>query len=245
MFNAYMERLTCWTSLMVVLVISCHFQTSDACFCSYRPPQTHFCESDFLVVVNVINLFQFKSISEVIYEVEVQHIIKASEEARIALELKPVRLQSPLDSVCGRLALTPGTTWLVNGMMVHGQLHVPFSSYNQLWSNVTTQLRKSFQQSYQLGCTCYILDSQKQHRSLIHSADGTMCLLDSRSGSRICKDRYGICMPSFDGCSWMSSDKSSDAYDKCITESQRLRVRTAGNFVRFSRVEAGILNDLM
>ena len=57
--------------------------------------------------------------------------------------------------------------------------------------------------------------------AVFQSAGGKRCLWESSPGPQVCQERYGICMPSSAGCSWMPSV----AYNKCIVQHQRQRVQ--------------------
>ena len=214
-----MQRLMCWTFLMVFLVISlCHFQTSEACTCLYQHPQAYFCDSDFVVIVNITKLSQVAE--HAVYEVEVHNILKATQQAQIALEEETVRLRLSSDAVCRHVGLIPGTTWLITGTMDSDRLYVPFCGYTKPWSQVTPHLLESFQQIKQHGCACSIWANRpRYHDTVIHSAsDKTGCLLELSPRQNMCQDRYGICMPSSAGCSWISSNRTSDSYNKCMAE---------------------------
>ena len=205
-----MERFMCWTFLVILMIISlCPFQTSQDCLCLYKHRQTHFCDSDFVAVVNITIIFQVHD-DEVAYGVEVQNIFKVAQEARKALEQDPLRLWSPSNAVCGRLGENPGKMWVVIAKMVRGQLYISLCGYAELWSEVTPHLREGYRQFYQRGCECSIWDTR--YDGDFQSAGGTRCLLGNSSNLRYCQDFYGVCMPSSTGCSWMPSD----LYNKCI-----------------------------
>ena len=218
-----MDRLTRWTSLIILVISICHFQTSEAyCACSDRHPQTHFCDSNFAAIVIVRKSLRSND-KEIAYEVEVNKIFKATRDARTALKRKGALLWSPSSiAMCGRSTLISKETYLVTGEMMNGKLYISLCNFVQPWSEVNPRQREGFQKLYELNCPCAILDSQENHNGVSQSASQKGCVRGSSSGPRDCQERYSICMlnkPA--GCSWMSLPVP---YNKCLLEHQRLRV---------------------
>ena len=213
-----MERSTCWTFLVTLVISLWHFQTSEACSCLYQHSQTHFCNSDFFAVVNVTRA---DDINEVSYA-DVHEIFKATEGALNILEKKPVQLKSS-DSMCGYFLLTPGKTWVVSGTIVNNKISISPCGFAQLWSTITPLLRENFRNFYHSGCLCHIWDNQRRHNSRFESPGRMTCVLDSSLAPRVCQERYGICVPNSrnDRCFWMPSV----AYKECIAENERLGVQ--------------------
>ena len=224
-----MNKLTCWTSLLTILIVIsiCYFQTSDAhyCACLTRHPQTHFCDSDFSALVSVNKLLQPND-NEVAYNVELRQIFKATQSTQIALTGKEKLLWSPsMDSMCGRFDLILGESYVVNGRILDSKLYISRCDFVQPWSMLTPLQRKGFQQFYQRGCACPISDTKRHHEGGVQSAGEKSCLWESTSGSRDCHKRHGICMPTSAGCSWARSLAS----EKCINERQHLRAQSLPN----------------
>ena len=209
--NLTMKTLTRWTSLVILVISTCHFQTSEACTCLDVHPQYHFCHSSFVALLNVTNFRQPTDqfqVRDIPYEVDVKQIFKATQEARKALEEKPVWLwTTSMGSLCGHLNLTPGEMWLVTGGVKNNKLVIWLCDFAQIWSKVTSFQREGFQQSYDDGCDC------------AESERGLSCSLGS-SGEKDCHKRYSICKSSSAGCHWAPSKD----YNKCIDEQQRIQM---------------------
>ena len=217
-----MEQLTCWTSLMVILVVSlCHFQTSEACSCIFKHPQAHFCDSDFVTVVNMTNIENSIN-GEVVYTVEVLRILKATDNARIALKKKYVWLSlTSKDSECPPLNLTSGMILVLSGIMVENTLFISPCGFAEQWSMLSHNQRKGFEGLYHRGCACSISDGKLDHEGALESAGEKRCPWESSPGPRDCQEQFSMCMPSSAGCSWVPSHN----YKNCIAYHEKFRMQ--------------------
>ena len=216
-----MERLTRWMSLFILIISLCHFQTSEACSCLFKHPQAHFCDSDFVTVVNVTN-FWFPNAKEVVYIVKVLKILKATQNARIALERKFVWLSSTsMDSECPPLDLTSGMIWVVSGRMVRNTLSISPCDFGEQWSMLSHTQREGFHGLYHRGCACPISDGKLHQERALGSAGEKRCLRESSFGPRDCQEQFATCISSSTGCSWVLSRN----YASCIANHGSFRVQ--------------------
>ena len=207
---------------MVVQVISLDpSNTAVNCDCNVlQHPQSYYCDSDFVAVLNIKKASEVIVAKAAVFQVGVEQIFKATQEARIALEGESVWVRGSATkcNLNRLLRLTPGTTWLVSGKMVAHQLYSSFCGYTEQWSSLPRPVQNSFQHFYQRGCACSIWQSG------VHLADKTGCLLNVKNlsnvknlHSHVCQVHFGICVPSSAGCSWMSANSTSDGYNKCMS----------------------------
>ena len=216
-----MDRLKCWTSLVILVVSLCHFYNSEACSCVFKHPQAHFCDSEFVTVVNVTNLTSI-NYDEFLYTVEVLTILKATQDTRIALEQKFIWLSSiSMDSECPPLNLTSGMILVLSGIMLDNTLLTSPCGFAEQWSMLSHNQRKGFDGLYHRGCACSISDGKLDHEGALESVDEKRCLWEISPGPRDCQEQFSICMPSSAGCSWVNSYN----YKSCIAYHERFRVQ--------------------
>ncbi|CAF4779580.1 unnamed protein product [Pieris macdunnoughi] len=178
------------TRLLTIALVAASWRTSDACSCSLEHPQTHFCNSDFVIVGRVQRLFRGKDFYDA-YKVKIRSVFKATPKA--ALALKSGRILTPSqDSLCG-VSLQPRETYVITGRVMHLQAHVQLCSYINKWREVTPRQRKGFRVLYRQGCTCKVHINRRSTKS------PNTCV----AGYDECYERHGICLHDRDRrCRW-------------------------------------------
>ncbi|CAG9785037.1 unnamed protein product [Diatraea saccharalis] len=170
---------TRWFALVLVAV---SWRYSDACTCSaLEHPQTHFCNSDFVIVGRVQKTFRGSSFYDA-YKVKIRNVFKASPKAEVAL--KSGRLLTPsAESLCG-VTLKPRETYVITGRVVQLQAHIHLCEYIKKWREVTPRQRKGFRLLYKQGCTCKVHQTRRKTKS------PNTCVTNYDE----CYDRHGICL---------------------------------------------------
>ncbi|XP_011062525.1 PREDICTED: metalloproteinase inhibitor 1 isoform X1 [Acromyrmex echinatior] len=212
-----MGRLLMWMHFSLLIVLLASVQKTTACSCAQAHPQTKFCESDFVVVVRVKKVLPVNDY-EIAYKVKINRVFKSNPNADMALMQNLLRTPST-DSMCG-VTLNVGDTYVLNGRIVSGKALISNCGLSIRWAETTTRQRKGLRQLYQQGCVCDILYTHWRRKgAVLESSGGKNCLWESTPGPQDCQERYGVCMASFSGCSWVPSVP----YKNCIKEYQRKR----------------------
>ncbi|KYM75603.1 Metalloproteinase inhibitor 3 [Atta colombica] len=212
-----MGRLLIWMHFSLLIVLLASVQKTTACSCAQAHPQTKFCESDFVVVVRVKKILPINDY-EIAYKVKINRVFKSNPKADMALIQNLLRTPST-DSMCG-VTLTVGDTYVLNGRIVSGKALISNCGLSIRWADTTTRQRKGLRQLYQQGCVCDILYTHWRRKgAVLESSGGKNCLWESTPGPQDCQEKYGVCMASFSGCSWIPSVP----YKNCIKEYQRKR----------------------
>ncbi|XP_011297567.1 tissue inhibitor of metalloproteases [Fopius arisanus] len=213
-----MRRLT-WSSLIILILSVCRFEDAEGCSCTMSHPQTQFCQSDWVAVVRIKKFVEISD-HEAAYKFKLHRIFKATPKAEHALKQHLMLWTPSMDSLCGRVNMEPGETWVVGGRMNGPKPHISLCNLAMRWSEVTGRQRKGFRQFYNHGCVCHILYTQWWNKGAVfNSTGGKGCLWESAPGPSDCQERYGICMMGPAGCSWVPSV----AYKKCVVKHQRDR----------------------
>lgn len=178
--------LTRWL-LLALVAASCRI--ADACTCEPAHPQTHYCNSDFVIVGRVQKTFRGKDFHT--YKLKIRNVFKATPKASLALRSN--RLITPaLDSVC-RVNLQPRETYVITGQIAHLEAHIHLCSYIRKWREVTPRQRKGFRLLYKQGCTC------KVHMTKRRTKSPNTCVANYDE----CYERHGICLHDQDRrCRW-------------------------------------------
>ncbi|XP_045765181.1 tissue inhibitor of metalloproteinase isoform X1 [Maniola jurtina] len=179
----YISKGRMLTRLLTLALVAGSWRVADACTCSLDHPQTHFCNSDFVIVGRVQKLFRGSDFYDA-YKVKIRNIFKATPKAAVAL--KAGRLLTPsLDSLCG-VTLQPRETYVITGRVVQLQAHIQLCGYVNKWREVTPRQRKGFRLLYKQGCTC------KVHMNRRSTKSPNTCVT-GRSATE-CYERHGICL---------------------------------------------------
>ncbi|XP_049866194.1 tissue inhibitor of metalloproteinase [Pectinophora gossypiella] len=170
--------LTRW---LVLTLVAASWRAADACSCQLQHPQTHFCNSDFVIVGRVQKLFRGNEFYDS-YKVKIRNIFKATPKAAVAL--KSGRILTPSqDSLCG-VNLQPRETYVITGIVIHLQAHMGLCGYVSKWREVTPRQRKGFRMLYKQGCTCKVHITRKRTKS------PNTCVTNYDD----CYERHGICL---------------------------------------------------
>ncbi|XP_063532332.1 tissue inhibitor of metalloproteinase [Cydia strobilella] len=172
--------LTRWVFL--ALAVS-SWRSADGCTCMLEHPQTHFCNSDFVIVGRVQKMFKGNSFYDT-YKMKIRNVFKATQKAQVAL--KSGRILTPTqDGLCG-VTLKPRETYVITGHVTHLQAHVNLCEYVNKWREVTPRQRKGFRQLYKQGCTCKVKTNGRGWRS----GSPNTCFMRNDE----CYERHGICL---------------------------------------------------
>ncbi|XP_015586692.1 tissue inhibitor of metalloproteinase [Cephus cinctus] len=212
-----MRSLTCWTIFSLLALSTLPVIKVEACSCVLTHPQTHFCDSDYVAVVRVKKFFPINE-DEVAYRVKVNRVFKTNPKADMAMK-QNILWTSSISSMCG-VYLNLGETYVISARIISGKPSISICGLATRWSEVTPRQRKGFRQFYHRGCVCEILYTHWWRKgAAFESAAGKRCLWESAPGPQDCQEKYGICMLSPGGCSWVPSVP----YKNCIKQHQRQR----------------------
>ncbi|EFN82588.1 metalloproteinase inhibitor 3 isoform X2 [Harpegnathos saltator] len=212
-----MRRLLLWTHFLLLTVLLAPVQRVAACSCAPSHPQTQFCNSDFVAVVKVKNVLAM-SMYEIAYEVKINRVFKSYPKADAVL-MQNLLWTSSSDSMCG-VTLKVGETYVLGGRINNGKASVSSCGLMIRWADTTNKQRKGLRHLYQQGCVCDIMYTQWRRKGIVlESSGGKRCLWESTPGPQDCQEKYGVCMVTIRGCSWVPSVP----YKNCIKKHQHLR----------------------
>ncbi|KAJ0179861.1 hypothetical protein K1T71_004452 [Dendrolimus kikuchii] len=180
------SMLTRW---LVLVLVAASYRVADACSCLPAHPQTHYCNSDFVIVGRVQKTFRGNDLHA--YKVKIRNVFKATPKAAVALRSN--RLLTPAyDSMCG-VNLLPRETYVITGQVQHLEAHISFCGYVRKWREVTPRQRKGFRLLYKQGCTC------KVHMTSRRTKSPNTCVANYDG----CYERHGICLHDHERrCRW-------------------------------------------
>uniref|UniRef100_T1JKL0 NTR domain-containing protein n=1 Tax=Strigamia maritima TaxID=126957 RepID=T1JKL0_STRMM len=137
---------------LVFLLSVC--KSLDACTCLPAHPQTHYCKSDYVLLVKVKHSKIVPSTygdAQMIH-VKVKKTFKESKKSKLALK-RGQMWSAKDDGLCG-VDLRPNVKYLVTGRVDAGKAFISSCNYYQEWSKLTTKQKKGFRLLYQQGCEC-------------------------------------------------------------------------------------------
>ncbi|CAH0627082.1 unnamed protein product [Chrysodeixis includens] len=179
--SLYIIRYSMLTRWLALALVAASYRLADACTCAPAHPQTHFCNSDFVIVGRVQKTFRGKDFYDA-YKLKIRNTYKATPKAKVALQSG--RLLSPSqESLCG-VSLQPRETYVITGRVVHLEAHVHLCGFISKWRDVTPRQRKGFRLLYKQGCTC------KVHMNRRRTKSPNTCV----TGYDECYERHGICL---------------------------------------------------
>lgn len=192
-----------WIALALVAA-SCRL--ADACTCQVTHPQTHFCNSDFVIVGRVQKTVRGKDFYDA-YKVKIRNKYKATAKAEVAL--KSGRLLTPSQgSLCG-VTLQPRETYVITGRVHHLEAHVSLCDFVSRWRDVTPRQRKGFRLLFKQGCTCKVNMMRRRTKS-----PNTCVPVTSYEE---CYERHGICLHDRENrCRWTRAP----ALKRCLQDTR-------------------------
>lgn len=166
------------------------------CSCMPAHPQTHYCNSDFVILAKVKKEQIIESTQSRVYKVRVKREFKISEKGLVAL--KSGRLHTPIeDAACGAM-LQLGKVYVISGRIHSLKAHITLCGMALPWNQVTRRQRKGLRQLYKQGCTCnikYCMFGGLYGKCTRHR--------DSCNWNSHCETENGICLRQDNGsCMW-------------------------------------------
>ncbi|XP_014237294.1 tissue inhibitor of metalloproteinase [Trichogramma pretiosum] len=205
--------------LLVCLVVLARINDAEGCSCSYTHPQTHFCTSDFVLVVKVKERIPLEH--ETAYRVKINRKFKLSNESHSQSLLEGRLYTASMDSVCG-VHLNVGETYIVSGRVYEGKPRIGLCNLVQRWSGVSRRQRRAFKGLYAKGCMCDVSYTPFERKGeALHRAKGRLCPWEANPGPTDCQEQHGVCVMNQGRCFWMPSR----SYDQCIHEHHQERLK--------------------
>lgn len=169
-------------------IIYCH-----ACSCMFQHPQSHYCNSDFVILARVKKVQRVPSTYSNIYKVRIRKEFKISEKGLVAL--KSGRLHTSMyDSMCGAY-LEVGKIYVIAGRINSLRGYISLCDMIMEWNDVTKRQRKGLKLLYKHGCSCNIRDCRYNPKCYRQK--------DSCNWKSQCETTDGICLRQASGfCMW-------------------------------------------
>ncbi|OXU20084.1 hypothetical protein TSAR_005955 [Trichomalopsis sarcophagae] len=204
----------CFVTLLAV-------DQAEGCSCMYTHPQTHFCSSDFVIVIKVKERIPMGQ--DTAYKVKINRKFKLSNESFNDYLYDGLLYAPSMDSMCS-VHLQVGETYVVAGRIYEGRPRLSLCNLTMRWSEVSKRQRKGFKGLYAKGCVCDVsYTSFARKGEALHRANGTLCPWEGNPGPMDCQEKHGICVSNQGRCFWMPSRP----YDLCIKEHYQNRMAAA------------------
>jgi len=208
-------RMLLGAASLVCLVILSLCGGGNACSCLPAHPQTHYCNSDFVLLVKVKGK---KLVSnDVAYQVKVKKAFKMNNKTSLAIKNGKV-WSAKDDGLCG-VVFKPHTKYLITGRVDGGKVWISLCNYYEEWAKLTMKQRKGFRLLYKQGCECKIAPRPSRRWSLAYTVNANTCawetVYESKGG---CQGQHSICMRQANGhCHW----NKSRSYRDCVKQNEK------------------------
>ena len=139
--------------VLVVLSLS----SVECCSCQWTPPERHYCESDFVVLIIAKN--ESESNDFIVYDIDLWRIYRSKNgDTDEALMTKQIWTRAQ-DSLCG-INLTMGEPYIVSGYVIDSKPRISICGYNQLWNEITVEEETGFIKEYKKNCETIPISSR-------------------------------------------------------------------------------------
>lgn len=197
--------------LVLGFVVTILLQSADACSCLPQHPQTAFCDSEYVIVAQVLRQTASKNHLDA-YKIAIKKEYKMSEEARQLLRNGKLYTAS-MSSLCG-VQLEPNKLYAIAA----NTDHVGLCDFIRPYSDLTIVEKRGLAGIYRKGCRCQIRPCFMDKCDL--RAGG--CNWSPFSARGDCETSYGSCVPAGrtheDGtpikCHWRRSPR----YGQCMAK---------------------------
>lgn len=136
--------------LFVLIILVNQISQSTSCKCVVRPPKDQFCGSEFTVRVLVNGIQDFKDQNKRVYQVTVEQIYRANEEARTSLGGGKLHTNRHSSS-CG-VILADDRSYILTGTVSNGKTSIHNCGFHKLTSDVSDDVKRGFEGEYKSQC---------------------------------------------------------------------------------------------
>lgn len=186
--------------------------SSEACSCLPQHPQTAFCDSEYVIVAQVLRKTAAPNSYLNAYKIAIKKEYKMSDEARKLLAHGKL-VTASMSSMCG-VTLQPGMFYVIAA----NSDHVGLCDFIHPYGNLTAVEKRGLAGIYRKGCKCKI---QQCMGGKCKARDGA-CLWSPFEVKGPCETSYGSCVPNgivlADGtpkrCHWRKSPR----FGQCVME---------------------------
>lgn len=196
--------------LLVVGLATVNLPTAMACSCMPQHPQTAFCDSEYVIVAQVLRKTASKHAHMDAYKIAIKKEYKMSDEARQLLRHGKLYTAS-MSSLCG-VNLQPNKLYAIAA----NTDHVGLCDFVRPYSDLTIVEKRGLAGIYRKGCKCQI----RQCYEVKCNVRPGGCNWSPFSARGDCETSYGSCVPvgptHEDGtpikCNWRRSPR----YGQCV-----------------------------
>lgn len=197
-------------------------QFSNACFCNLRHPQEIYCSSDFVAVLEVLNMEEIYGNTvprhmfpmEVNYTVNIGYVFKRTDAFSTADRMHLYTGGS--DGTC-RVDLEVDKSYIVMGYVSDGKLYFGLCDWTLRSEELTEHVFRGLHYHYRRGCNCEIQKCYGDEQCNALNNQNNTCPWRS---SNQCDVEYGFCREGPDSsCAWRSNrmrrsclNRSNDVY---------------------------------
>lgn len=123
---------------------------SQSCKCVVRPPRDQYCESAFTSQVFVKDEQEVEDPNEKVYIIDVEHIFRANDAARKALQHGKLHTMKHTAS-CG-VDLGVNQSYIITGYANDGKASIVNCGFHQVTSQVCQDIKLGFKGDYKSQC---------------------------------------------------------------------------------------------
>ncbi|XP_008101754.1 metalloproteinase inhibitor 1 [Anolis carolinensis] len=188
--------------------------TTEACSCARRHPQTAFCSSDIVLRAKFVAVNKMEgNLSErrwMYHEIKTIKLYKGPEEMQ---DVRYVHTP-PIDGACGYFHGGPlKEEYLITGRVKGGRVTISICNFIRPWAEITLAQKRGFTSEYSKGCSCSIVG-----RSNISGNQCYWMETYSSPEQNDFQEEHMACLPQMEKngtCHWQSLDtKGSRSFRK-------------------------------
>uniref|UniRef100_G1KKZ6 Metalloproteinase inhibitor 1 n=1 Tax=Anolis carolinensis TaxID=28377 RepID=G1KKZ6_ANOCA len=181
--------------------------TTEACSCARRHPQTAFCSSDIVLRAKFVAVNKMEgNLSErrwMYHEIKTIKLYKGPEEMQ---DVRYVHTP-PIDGACGYFHGGPlKEEYLITGRVKGGRVTISICNFIRPWAEITLAQKRGFTSEYSKGCSCSIVSCHSECSITSDNQCLWTDLLRSQNQSYF-QDKHLACLPRAEKngmCTWKS-----------------------------------------
>jgi hypothetical protein len=140
--------------LLVINIVSIIELNSfaDCCSCYSKPPEEHYCSSDFVALIIARSRIADKDYHKLVYyDFDLWRIYRTRNNASNEALIKRKLYTQKHDSLCG-IDLSLGQPYVISGHVIGRKARISVCDYHELWNDMSIEQENSFISGYKNSC---------------------------------------------------------------------------------------------
>ncbi|XP_063988938.1 uncharacterized protein LOC135168558 [Diachasmimorpha longicaudata] len=182
-----MSQISCWSSLLVLLVLACGIHNAESCSCKTEHIHTQYCKAEWVAIMTIQDIInEGKYVN---YPVTVRAVSK--DPAGVLTKGTAVLMSLPACTV----PMMVNETWLLGGKSHQGKLFINSCTLAVSSKEMEDKEFRMFDQFKKGDCDCRIAEEPENGSGI--------CTLASDAAVSSCQAEHAICAKLNDGCGWV------------------------------------------